>query len=183
MGPGLPCPSQPLLVPMAGGLWLSRFPEAWQKEILVLSGLFLDIGLYLFFFVLPSFFQRLYRQDRLEAHSLPFGVGSSAGYRLGSSQKLSGCLAGDRACGLGLWRLAFSLMLMLDALQVACRRTQFHLPQVGGGSCFPGGFYLTTLGGAGLGAAGNLLALGHLLHGLGQPGGLVPAQGLAEAGW
>lgn len=61
-------PVSALLVPMAGGLWLSSFPKAWQKELWVVSGLFLGIGLFLFLFVLPSFLQRLYGYGRLEPH-------------------------------------------------------------------------------------------------------------------
>lgn len=157
-------PVSALLVPMAGGLWLASFPEAWQKEIWVLSGLFLGIGFFLFLFVLPSFLQRLYGQGRLEPHLLPsvfIGLAPVGLLVLAPWRWLEGGakvglvpqawveawpVVGLAVWGLGLWWLAYSLLLLLDTLLVAERRAHLKFAPGWWGFVFPlGAFTLATL--------------------------------------
>jgi len=151
-------------VPMAGGFWLSSFPQVWQKELWVLSGLFLGIGFFLFLFVLPSFSQRLYGYGRLEPHLLPsvfiglapVGLLVLAPWRWLEGGAKAGLapsgwveawpVVGLAVWGLGLWWLALSLLLLLDTLLVEGRRAQFHFAPGWWGSVFPlGAFTLATL--------------------------------------
>ncbi len=157
-------PVSALLVPMAGGLWLSAFPKVWQKELWVVSGLFLGIGFFLFLFVLPSFMQRLYGYGRLEPHFLPsvfiglapVGLLVLAPWRWLEGGARAGLVPvgwteawpviGLAVWGLGLWWLAFSLLLLLDTLLVECRRIQFRFAPGWWGFVFPlGAFTLATL--------------------------------------
>jgi len=157
-------PVSALLVPMAGGFWLSSFPQVWQKELWVLSGLFLGIGFFLFLFVLPSFSQRLYGYGRLEPHLLPsvfiglapVGLLVLAPWRWLEGGAKAGLapsgwveawpVVGLAVWGLGLWWLALSLLLLLDTLLVEGRRAQFHFAPGWWGSVFPlGAFTLATL--------------------------------------
>ncbi len=157
-------PVSALLVPMAGGVWLSTFPEAWQKEIWVMSGLFLGIGFFLFLFVLPSFLQRQYALGRLEPHLLPsvfiglapVGLLVLAPWRWLEGGARVGLLPEDWLAvwpvvglaiwGLGLWWLFYSLALLLDTLLVECRRRQFRFAPGWWGFVFPlGAFTLATL--------------------------------------
>ncbi|GIW34158.1 C4-dicarboxylate transporter [Meiothermus sp.] len=157
-------PVSALLVPMAGGFWLSTFPKVWQKELWVMSGLFLGIGFFLFLFVLPSFLQRLYGHDRLEPHFLPsvfIGLAPVGLLVLAPWRWLEGGtqvglvpegwlqawpVIALAIWGLGLWWLAFSLLLLLDTLLAESRRTQFHFAPGWWGFVFPvGAFTLATL--------------------------------------
>lgn len=157
-------PVSALLVPMAGGLWLSSFPQVWQKELWVLSGLFLGIGFFLFLFVLPSFLQRLYGYGRLEPHFLPsvfiglapVGLLVLAPWRWLEGGAKAGLVhqgwveawpvVGLAVWGLGFWWLALSLLLLLDTLLVESRRAQFHFAPGWWGLVFPlGAFTLATL--------------------------------------
>lgn len=157
-------PVSALLVPMAGGLWLSSFPKVWQKEIWVVSGLFLGIGFFLYLFVLVSFLQRKYVHGRLEPHFLPsvfIGLAPvgllvlapwrwlEGGVRVGLVPEgwvSAWPVIGLAIWGLGLWWLVYSLALLLDTLLVECRREQFHFAPGWWGFVFPlGAFTLATL--------------------------------------
>ncbi|MCS7069229.1 MAG: C4-dicarboxylate transporter [Meiothermus sp.] len=157
-------PVSALLVPMAGGLWLSTFPKVWQKEIWVVSGLFLGIGFFLYLFVLASFLQRMYAHGRLEPHFLPsvfIGLAPVGLLVLAPWRWLEGGaqvglvpqvwvenwpVVGLAIWGLGLWWLVYSLALLLDTLLVECRRVQFHFAPGWWGFVFPlGAFTLATL--------------------------------------
>lgn len=157
-------PVSALLVPMAGGLWLTTFPKVWHKELWVVSGLFLGIGFFLFLFVLPSFLQRLYGHDRLEPHFLPsvfIGLAPVGLLVLAPWRWLEGGaqlglvpagfleawpVIGLAIWGLGLWWLAFSLLLLLDTLFTENLRAQFHFAPGWWGFVFPlGAFTLSTL--------------------------------------
>ncbi|RDI95203.1 C4-dicarboxylate transporter [Meiothermus sp. QL-1] len=156
-------PVSALLVPLGGGVWLSSFPPAWQKEVWVTSGLFLGIGFFLFLFVLPSLLQRLYGFGRLEPHLLPsvfiglapVGLLVLAPWRWLEGGAQAGLVpqgwpeawpvVGLAIWGLGLWWLAYSLALLLDTLLVGCRRAQFHFAPGWWGFVFPlGAFTLAT---------------------------------------
>jgi len=157
-------PVSALLVPMAGGLWLSTFPKVWQKEIWVVSGLFLGIGFFLYLFVLVSFLQRKYVHGRLEPHFLPsvfiglapVGLLVLAPWRWLEGGARAGLVPqgwleawpviGLAIWGLGFWWLFYSLALLLDTLLVKARRSQFHFAPSWWGLVFPlGAFTLSTL--------------------------------------
>ncbi|WP_026234651.1 C4-dicarboxylate transporter [Calidithermus timidus] len=157
-------PVSALLVPITAGVWLETFPPAWQREVWVVSGLFLGAGFFLFLFVLASFLQRLYAHGRLEPHLLPsvfiglapVGLLVLAPWRWLEGGARVGLVPGGWleawpvvglvVWGLGLWWLFYSLALLLDTLLVACRRVQFQFSPGWWGFVFPlGAFTLATL--------------------------------------
>ncbi|MCS7058823.1 MAG: C4-dicarboxylate transporter [Meiothermus sp.] len=157
-------PVSALLVPITAGAWLETFPQAWQQEVWVMSGLFLGIGFFLFLPVMASFLQRLYAHGRLEPHLLPsvfIGLAPVGLLVLSPWRWLEGGVraglvpggwpeawpvVGLAVWGLGLWWLFYSLALLLDTLLVDCRRAQFHFAPGWWGFVFPlGAFTLATL--------------------------------------
>ncbi|GIW35950.1 MAG: hypothetical protein KatS3mg073_0095 [Meiothermus sp.] len=114
--------------------------------------------------MLPSFLQRLYGHDRLEPHFLPsvfIGLAPVGLLVLAPWRWLEGGaqvglvpeawlpvwpVIALAVWGLGLWWLAFSLLLLLETLLAKSRRAQLHFAPGWWGFVFPlGAFTLATL--------------------------------------